>query len=119
MSALSAAELAQIRADVAELLPDEANILESTLVSDGGGGWTETWGTATAGVACRLDYKRGVEVVVGGALQSFSGWIFTFPHDTAIASTNRIEHGGNTYAVIGEDADKSWVASVRVAAERI
>jgi hypothetical protein len=58
-------------------------------------------------------------MVVAGALQPFSGWMFTLPWNTAITTNYRISHNGNTYAVIGEDADKSWIASVRAPAERV
>ena len=62
MSVLSAAELAVIRADIANMLPDTGFILEQAYTHDGMGGMTETWGTATGGtVVYRLDPIRGRE----------------------------------------------------------
>jgi hypothetical protein len=110
---LYSAELAQIRADVLSMLPDACNILSVTLTSDGAGGNAETWGTATAGVSCRLDYKTGDETISGGAVKPFSGWVLTLPHDADIDTENRVEVGGGTYAVLGVDGGKSWTASIR------
>jgi head-tail adaptor len=114
-------ELAELRAAVAELLPDTCNLLAVTRASDGQGGFTEAWGTVTGGTAipCRLDYVRGVNVVIGGAMQPFSGWMLTLPYDATITTAYRVQHNSHTYAVIGVDAGKSWAASVRLLVERI
>jgi len=119
MSGLSDAELSGMRSIINELLPDTCNILQVTRTKDGAGGWTESWGTASGGtaVACRLDSIGGIVNVVGGAVQSFHGWIMTLPYDTTITTANRIEHGSDTYQVITIDTDKSWKASVRVGVE--
>lgn len=118
VSALSAAELAAIRADIATLLPDTANILSKTEVPDGSGGVTVTWGTATAAVACRIDPARGREMDIGGQVQAFYGWVLTLPHGTTITNANRVEVNGGTFAVVSADPEKSWKASVRAYLER-
>lgn len=119
MTALSAAELAQIRADINTLLPDTCNILTRTLTPDGQGGNSEAWGTATASVACRLDPIRGREVVVGENMQPFHNYMLTLPHGTSIDEGGRVEVSTDTFTVVSVDATKSWSASVRAEVERL
>lgn len=122
----SAAELARMRADMENVtLPDTCNILSVTKVSDGQGGVTETWGTAIASVACRLDLftSRGVgiigsETVVGAALKPYSTWILSVPYGTALTSANRVEVDSNTYNVVEVDAGRSWGGNVRATLEK-
>lgn len=51
---LSATDLTALKAAQAEALPSTCSISRKTSVSDGMGGYTETWATLTASVACRL-----------------------------------------------------------------
>jgi uncharacterized protein involved in copper resistance len=118
-SALTDADLTQMRADVADLLIDTCNILSVTNTNDGMGGVTQAWGTATASVSCRLDNERKWEQVDGAAIQTYSGWVLSLPWNTTISAANRVEHGGNTYAVLGEDTGKSWPIVKRVRVEKI
>lgn len=118
MTALSAAELAAIRADIAELLPDTCAILSRTLTPDGSGGQVETWGTATASVACRLDPARGREAEIGGQTRPFYGFVLTLPYTATVSAQNRIELNSETFAVVSVDTGKSWSASVRAYVER-
>jgi head-tail adaptor len=118
VTALSSAELTQIRADVATLLPDTANILAGTLTPDGAGGQTVTWGTVAGTIACRLDPVRGREIDIGGQVQAFYGFVLTLPHGTTITAQHRVEVGGGTFAVVSADPEKSWKASVRAYVER-
>jgi len=119
MSALTTAELTQMRADIGDLLPDTCNILSVTQASDSQGGYTETWGTATASVSCRLDKRSGREAVSAGAVRTFGTWVLTLPHNTTITAAYRVEHGSVTYSVVHVDSDKSWIASVRAELEQI
>jgi hypothetical protein len=113
-------ELAQIRADVAGLLPDTGNILSLTIAGDGQGGQVETWGTATAGVAYRLDPVRGRELPAGAAIQPYHTFILTLPHDAVIAASNRFEtQTGAVFSVTSVDGEKSWRVSTRATVERI
>jgi SPP1 family predicted phage head-tail adaptor len=112
MTALTAAELAQIRADVLTLLPDTGYILSVTQVNNGGV-ITETWGTAGT-VSYRLDHKTGREVVAGGAVNSYEYWVLTLPYDAALTTANRFKASdGTQYSVQSVDDGKSWQASVR------
>lgn len=119
MTGLTDAELAYMRDAIADLLPDRANILSVTRTPDGQGGFTEAWGTVTAGVACRIDPVRGREQVAGVALQPFHHFVGTFPHDATITETHRIEVNDSVFAVIAVDPDKSWKVATRAALERV
>ena len=115
---LSSSDLAQIRADVLDLLPDTGYILSSSLAPDGAGGYTETWGTAGT-VAYRLDPIRQRESVAGGAVTPFHSFILTLPYNTAIEPEYIFKASdGQQYNVIGLDDGKSWQASVRCMVER-
>lgn len=118
-TALTADMLTQMRTDVETLMPDTCNILAGTLTSDGQGGYTQTWGTATAGASCRIDKRTGREALAGGAVETFGTWVLTLPHNTTITADSRVEHGSVTYSVVHVDNDKSWIASVRAELEQI
>lgn len=119
MTALSNSDLTYMREAIENLLPGTCNILEITQTSDGQGGFTESWGTATATVSCRLDALRGEEILQGGAVQPQHRYVLTLAQDETIAATNRVEIGSDTFSVISVDDDKSWAASRRVYLERI
>jgi len=116
---LTNSDLADMRAAVGELLPARCNVLSVTRTSDGQGGQVDTWGTATANVQCRLDYKRGDESVFGNALRPYSGWVASLPHDTTISETNRLQIGGVVYNVTMVDNNKSWNVVLRVALDEV
>ena len=121
---LPADELAQIRVDLETTLPDTCNILTLSRTSDSQGGWSETWGTATLAVECRVDFTSsnrfvgGKEKVMANALLPFSSAIITFPQDTTITEQNRIEHNSITYSVQSVNLG-SWLGVKRASVEKI
>jgi SPP1 family predicted phage head-tail adaptor len=116
---LSAAELADMRAAVEELMPDTCNLLTSTYTPDGAGGGTLTWGTVSAAVACRLDIESGMEQIAGGAMQPFTRTVLSIPYDTTITNEYRVEHGGYIYNVKATNLDQSWPIVKRVELSRV
>jgi hypothetical protein len=121
---LTSAELARIRTDIERLMPDTCTILSLTAVSDAQGGFTETWGTATANVKCRLDAAqqgRGQEALEAGAITPFTYWMLTLPHGTSISTEQRVvvvtagsgANSGGTFNVQAVDSGKSWSGCVR------
>lgn len=119
MSAIDSTMLTAMRAAIAELLPDTCNILSVTQVADGQGGVTETWGTASNNIACRLDVVNKREQVAGGAVQQFTGYVLSCPYDTTISAANRVEVSSVTYAVTGLNDGQSWKAVKRVMLEAV
>lgn len=113
---LTAADLSYMREQTALLLPDSGTILSETRTDDGIGGFSSTWGTAGT-TACRLDHKRGMKVLTGGALAAYSEDVLTVPYNTSITTANRFSHGAETYIITNVDSDKSWPVVLRCTVE--
>lgn len=119
-SAITAEMLSQMRSIITnDLLPDTANIVSITNVSDGEGGVTQTRGTVGTAIACRLDVITGREQVSGGAIQPYISYMMSLPYDTTVAYSNIIEHNSIDYAVKSVNLGQSWKAVVRVELERM
>src|SRR5512139_1289604 len=88
-------------------LPGTCAILSLTLTSDGQGGYTETWGTATTSVACRIDPVQSREILSGDAVQPFSRFVVTLPYDATVTQENRIQIDTTQYNILGIDAVRS------------
>jgi hypothetical protein len=120
---LSVAELAQMRADVANMLPDSAVIYGANAVYDGAGGVTETSTAVTGGtVACRVDpiKSKGSNVVIDPAREGLDfEYMITMPYDAPIAANRTIVTGGNTYEVVGLAREHSWNVSRRALVNRV
>ena len=121
MSLFTDADLTWMRATVEETMPDTCNILSVTQTSDGQGGFTETWGTATANVACRVDaqVRSDSDTVVGESERVYNRYIVTVPHDTTVTEENRIEANGFTMSVDSVDDVKSEAACLRIYAYKL
>jgi len=120
MPLLSSSEITSMRNTLeGDALPDTCNILSVTQTGDGQGGFTETWGTATAGVACRLDNTSSRELISGDGVKHFTSWMLTLPHNTSIAAGNRVEVSSENYNVVGFDDGKSWALDLRVLLEKV
>lgn len=119
---LEAADLAYMRESIAELLPDTCNILSVTETADGQGGISQTWGTASASVSCRIDVIRDPrmdELRAGASVRNFQATFLSLPYSATVTVSNRVEHGGLTYNVVSTNTDQSWIAVKRVELERI
>lgn len=119
---LTSSDLSGMREAIEALFPDTCNILTATETPDGFGGVSQSWGTASASVACRVDIVSRTnkdELVAGASLRAFQETVISLPYDTVISATNRVEHGGYTYDVKATNTDQSWVAVRRATLERI
>lgn len=126
---LSSREILDMRGALESLLPDTCHILSVTNSSDGQGGLSQTWGTVTANVSCRIDsflsrglasMRGGGEMVVGGALSDFSRWIVSMPYDTVVNVTDRIQMSdGGVYNIVSLDTGKSWDLEKRLTVEKV
>lgn len=117
---LSVRELAQLRADIGELLPDTCDILAITRTSDGAGGWSETTSTVASAVPCRLDFPNpGKEVVSNASNTPFKTGTLSMAYDQTVTTANQILKGGVTYNVIGVNAGQSWIGVVRCVVEAV
>jgi hypothetical protein len=100
-------------------LPDLCDILAITRISDGAGGFAETWTAVEEDVPCRLTVIKGMEDTPGQAVQPFQKTILTLPVDAQINTANRIAYEGDTYNVIGLSTPKSWATCIRVELEMV
>ena len=120
MPALSAAELAAMRDVIeTELLPDTCTLLTLTSTANGMGGQTQSWGTASSNVPCRLDMTRGREQVSGEAWRPFTMYTLSLPYDTTITTAYRVVHSSVTYAVTSVNTNQSWIAVKRCELEKV
>lgn len=113
---LGDAQLAKMRADVARMLPGTAIIQAVSNVSDGSGGFTETWAAVTGGtVACRVDpIRRGVQIEQIAAQEAMEiEYQLTLPYNAPVLQGRRAVIGGTTYEIRSIDEDKSWAVSKR------
>ena len=121
--AIDTAMLSAMRSAIAELLPDTCTILTVTRTPDGMGGNSETWGTTSSGVSCRVDMEQGMmagrEILTADSLVPYTKYILSIPYDTTITTDNRIEHSGETYAVTSVNTEQSWMAVKRCMLETI
>ena len=118
---LTARELAQMQADINDLLESTnttCDILSVAYTSDGEGGMTEAWGTALANVACRIDYRSGSEKMTGGAIQSYSKAVLSLPYTTTISTKNRVQIDACIWSVLSVNDKQSWDVVRRAELER-
>jgi hypothetical protein len=111
MAFLTAADLAAMRTQMTAMLPDTCTLLSGTLTSDGMGGGTMVWGTASAGVACKLARVVNVRnsgAVIGGQIQYESGWTLHVPYNQAIAPGQRVVVNGGTFEIESVHDIHSW-----------
>jgi hypothetical protein len=101
MTWISDSDLSLMRADVAFMLPDVAIIQTVARVSDGAGGWAETWTAVTGGtVACRVDpLKRDAIDYTAKREALIRKWQVTLPYNAPIVPEARLLIGGVTYDV--------------------
>ena len=116
---LTARELAQMQADIYDLLRDTCDILSVAYTSDSEGGFAEAWGTATANVPCRIDYRSGRETLTGGAIQPYSKAVLSVPYNTTISLTNRVKSGDYVWSIVSINDGQSWQAVKRAELERV
>ena len=123
---LTAGELADIRADIADLLPDTCTIEQVSTSNDAIGAAARSYSNRATGVSCRLDPVPSVTLTGSEAVSRMKNYIITkgqfvltLPHDTTIEETDRVIHGGKTYSIKHVDDDKSWQGSVRCVLETI
>ena len=116
---LPARELDQMRADIEDLLPDTCDILSVAYTADSEGGFAEAWGTATANVPCRIDFRSGTERLSGGAIQPYSKALLSVPYNTTISLTNRVKSGDYVWSILSLNDGQSWQAVKRAELERV
>mgnify|MGYP000871490242 FL=1 len=97
---LTASELTALRNTQAQTLTETATIQRKTTVSDGAGGFSDTW--ATVGSAkCRVaPGGTGTAQLLAGKLNEKSGWRITLPQGTDVIEADRIEVDSRSFEVL-------------------
>lgn len=115
---LTDAELAAMRAQAEEALPDSAVILRKTRVSDGGGGGSLSWAAAGTYDA-RFGPTTGSETTVAGQLVGQLDGMVTLPTTADVTATDRVQIAGKTYEVMAVVLHEAWALARRVAVRRV
>ena len=116
MPLLSAAQLLSMQTTQDSALPGTAVIYSAGTVTDGMGGYTETWNAVgTADGRLRPIISRGDnEYVTGSQVAVVADWFVTMPIDTDITAKDRIRIGGRALEVSFVNNDESWRTACRV-----
>lgn len=115
---LPADQLAQMRADVEQMLPDVAIISAGTATVDSAGFPVEAYVPVTGGtVACRIDPLRSRALALAeriGRETLTDMYQLTVPYDAPLTEINlRVETGGRVYNVVQMDSFHSLNVSRR------
>lgn len=116
---LTAAELAEMRSVQDEAMAASCVISRKTLVSDGMGGFTETW-AASGTVSCRVwpATESGAESLIADRITESDAWVITVPYNTDITAKDRVVADGRTFEVISAIAH-TWETARRVVAVEV
>lgn len=116
---LTAAELAEMRSVQDEAMAASCVISRKTLVSDGMGGFTETW-AASGTVSCRVwpAGESGAERLVADRITEDDVWVITLPYATDVVAKDRITADGRTWEVVNPIAH-TWETARRVVAVEV
>jgi len=110
-------DLDKIRAEQEKLMTETVYIQRLTRVSDGAGGWTETWQTV-ATTKGRIATQSGGETKRGGAVTVNMSLVVTLPHDTDLRQDDRLQIGGKQYE-IDNIFERSGKTALRVSVKRL
>jgi hypothetical protein len=117
MAAVTPAEIAAARADLATMLPDTCTIQRAMDASDGGGGQSTTWPDVATGVPCRLTPARSGTSGTGKAgdrLNDTTTHIVTFSAGADVQQGDRILIGTIFYQALVVGAGGAWELSRHV-----
>lgn len=104
---LTSDELAAMRADVRELLPDTCTIRRATMTLAADGSISETWSDAVVGALCRIDPTtyRDERGVIAERESTRNRYIISVEWNADLRDGDRIVAGGVTYEVTNLHSD--------------
>ena len=79
------------------LLNNRANVQTKTSVSNGMGGFTETWANTFSHIPCSIQPKRGNEIIFTDADKVFANYTMYVEDKYTITEANRIVFGTKTF----------------------
>lgn len=117
---ISAADLAAMVAAQTTALPSTCTISRKSLVADTMGGYTETWATLTASVACRLSpLSAPTEAIMAERYGGRQTWQLTLPAGQDVTHDDRVVISSTTYEVVGLNSAGAWETARRVIVARV
>ncbi len=108
MTLLTERELAQVRADILETLPDTCQIQRVTTTTDAHGNWGEAWSTVDT-VACRLDpfFRMASPNPVAAQEKMRNSYRLTVAWDADLRDGDRVLVDGDVYELVELHDDHS------------
>lgn len=127
---LTAGQLAKMRRDANQLLPDDATIYRRAMTADSSGSETPDWSTKVGEVKCRLSAtsvkSRVRDIVRGGQIEAAEPWVVSLPIGTDLEVTDRLEivcesrpDVTTTYEVVSSVDPRSFDVNLRVIVKRV
>lgn len=109
MSFLTSAELTQLRADAADLLPGTCDIVRRTITNDQGHA-SESTATAVSATPCRLDPASGrsLEGMIADQEKGKAYYMLTVGWNVDLRDGDQISFDSNTYRVVQLHDDHSY-----------
>ena len=104
-------DLAYMRQQVLQAMPDLVNIQRRSLVSDKQGGYPEEWANVYQNVVARLASKGVSEAVEENRRDVQAEFTLVLPYTQSVIQADRVVHTSGTYEVQSVDTGKSWSSS--------
>ena len=118
---LSTNELAQLRTDAGDYLPDTCTILRDTETLRSTGDVSRSQGTVATGVACRMmptSYRDRERLVAAQITTSGSFWL-SVAHNQDVVATDRVVFDGETYEIAMVEEKGSWKVNKRAICTKV
>ena len=106
-------DLAYLRTESQNAMPDNITIQRKALVSDQQGGFTESWAAVYQDIRGRVSVTGGSESVSAGRQDAQINATLTLAYAQSIEQSDRVLHGGRTYEIVSVDAGKTWALAQR------
>lgn len=71
-------------------MSDTGMVLRGTVTDDTGGGGTQTWGTASSGVACKTEPLTARSGLLAGRIDERSTHLVSMPAGTDVTASDRV-----------------------------
>jgi SPP1 family predicted phage head-tail adaptor len=110
-------DLDKIRAEQKKFMPETVYVQRLTRISDGAGGWAETWQTI-ATTKGRIAAEGGNETKRGGAIVADSSIVVTLPYNADLRQDDRLQIGGKQYEIVSI-LERSEKTALRVVVKRL
>ena len=102
------------------LMSKTAQVKRVSEVSDGAGGFTQSWANAGAAVACRITEQSGNETRIAEKQTSTASFVVYLPLGTDITEKDRLEIDNHTLEVIAVlSGPKSDAVQISVLAQEV